>query len=561
MLSVRVRPDGTYAVTLGPAPRLFWLRTERPLRLGQLIELRPEDAERISVSSSGNNLVVIEGGSLRVIADPFARRVVAPEWLHKVRMAMRTPLFAHQQEGAGWLASRLSERKGAILADQPGLGKTRQGYAALLAARLLPAIVVCPANLKRQWAREATVAAVPLQVSIVRGNEGPVKPAHIVIANYDILASRERELMQLGAKCIIFDEVHTLKEPHPEPTHRAAVATRIAHRIGCAIGMTGTPVLNRPEELWRILHIIDPKEWPRYSAFRDRYCVLDEEDPTWRKSDDYIITSHGVAARIDELRARIGPLILRRLKSDVLKTLPPKQRRSVVVRLEEAYMRHYMAAERDVVAWIRATRSDAAANRAAGRGRAMVKLTMLRHIAALGKLHGARKYLQQWFAHERRPIVVFGFHVDVLEGVLRIGRGLGLRTVGIDGDSTERQRQLAVDRFNSGFADLFLAPIRSAGVGLNLQYRCRDAMFLERTWVPGELNQAEDRVHRLGSIGQVTVTYLDAHGTVDEHMAHVLVAKQRLIDGVVDEQPQNARAMVQETIDEVLERMSRSVAA
>jgi SWI/SNF-related matrix-associated actin-dependent regulator 1 of chromatin subfamily A len=236
-----------------------------------------------------------------------------------------------------------------------------------------------------------------------------------------------------------------------------------------------------------------------------------------------------------------------------------KQCQQVLISLDPFDMKNYKAAEKDVVAWLRSVSTNARAQSAA-RGQAVVKLTMLRRIAAVGKLrHALRGYLTAWFANQKRPLIVFGFHKQVLFGAERICQQLGLSVAKIQGKDTGAQRQAAVDRFTAGNVDVFLAPIRSAGVGLNLQ-TASDVLFLERVWTPALLTQAEDRVYRLGQTRPVTITYLDAVGTVDEYLGQVLSEKQRLIDHVIEGKTID-RDKIIETIDEVLARLAASQAA
>lgn len=552
VVRVRQRDDGTYAVTLGMAPHVYWLLADRPPKVGQLLLVQ---ARARSSAIEGGMLTVLEGGSLQVVPDLFARRLVLPQWAKACRAAATPPLFVHQIEGAAWLAERLSQGQGAILADSPGLGKTLQALVAVAAARRLPCIVVAPASVKRDWYNSVQQLRGDYKAHLIGRGAGEVGATHFAIVNYDLLRRREPQLARIGARSIIFDEAHLLKAHAPPPTHRAAVSTRLAHRVGCPLLLTGTPILNRAQELWRLLHIVDRAAWPSFTDFCKDFCTADEEgdeDP-----GRTVVTHHGEASRLDELHTRLGPVVLRRLKRDVLKTLPAKVRRSVRVSLDEVALAHYQAAERDVVAWLAHQGTGLAALRAA-RGKALVKMTALRKIAALGKLRGPLgRYLAAWFAAERRPLVIFGYHQTVIRGALAICGRMGLRCSSISGKDTGAVRARAVAAFNGGLADVFVAPIRSAGVGLNLQRRCRDVLFVERDWTPALLNQAEDRCHRLGSIGQVSVTYLDAEGTVDQHLAAVLDAKQRLIDSVVDDDDRasDGRGQTVETIEAVMTRL------
>jgi SNF2 family DNA or RNA helicase len=554
VVSVRPRGDDTFGVTLGPGPNVFWFRTSTPPKLGEYVHIEDADAKRMRVGDTSNVVTMLEGGDLTVLPDPFARRVVEVSWVKRAHEIMRRPLMPYQAEGAGWLAWRLATGRGSILGDDPGLGKTTQVLSAIASVGATPAIVCCPPSVKHNWAREARHLKPQLKVAVINGGSGVIPSAHVVVVNYAILKAREAQLVRLGAKTIIFDEAHLLKEPTPTSSHRAAVATRIAKRIGRPILMTGTVLLNRPQEMWRLLHILDPREWSSYQDFKRRYCNSPDEE---EKKLKLIITKHGQAKRIDELRALAAPYLLRRQSGRVLKTqLPPKTRRRVMVPLEEVDRKHYAAAEKDVVAWLRGFAGDARAMKAK-RGQAVVKLNMLRRIAAVGKLRRAvGDYLRAWFEEEGRPLVVFAYHKQVLTGVNEICRSMGLKISRIEGKDTDKKRQEAVDRFQGGATDVFIAPIKSAGVGINLQ-RGSDILCLERLWTPALMNQAEGRCHRLGQSNPVLVTYLDAHGTVDEHIARVLEAKQRLIDTVVDDAPArpDRKQLAIETIDEVIARV------
>ena len=550
--SVRLRARGSYAVTIAlGSRRLGWMLTTKALRYGQLVEVIPAGTQTRPLDG-GAELTLIEGGALRIVRDAFARRVVARASVERVRAAMRRPLYAYQAEGAAWISERLKQGRGAILADEPGLGKTVQVLAALIALGATPFIVVAPSSAKMAWSREARYAAAHLRVHEVSGLSGPLPRAHGYVLNYDILRAREEQLERLAARCLVLDEAHSIKEPEPGRQHRAAVATRLGKRIGRVVMLTGSPLLNRAHEWWRLLHLADDKEWPDYVEFRERYCLRPADDDPCPGTS--LVTSHGEVHRIEELQTLSDKVVLRRLKSDLLKQLPAKRRRSVLCQLDPYDRAHYDVAEKNVVAWLKRVRSDVAA-RAAAKNEALVKLTMLRHIAAVGKLRRALPgYLSHWYRSQRAPLVIFAYHSDVIRGVTGICRRLGLRTSGITGKTPAPRRAVEVDRFTLGEADVFIAPIGAAGVSLDLQVAAH-CLFLERVWTPSLTNQAEDRLHRIGQSRLVEVTYLDAARTVDQYVARVTMAKQRLIDRVIDDVSEDdARRETQETLEGVLNR-------
>jgi len=553
VISVRRLPDGSYGILVGPGPDVYWIVSSRSISLGQRLEIRADSVVTKPATRQGTpgTVTVVDGGDVRLLAEPFHRRAVAPQWLQRCQLVMKRKLFDYQLEGAAWLAERLSKGVGAIMGDSAGLGKTTQVVAALCAARTIPVLVCCPASLKHHWAREFQYARYNLDVRVVRGSKRALPKAHVLVLNYDLLSYRFPELYDLKSRAILFDEGHALKEPMPSPEHRAMLATRLAHKIGPAVILTGSPVLNRPEELWRLLNIVSPHDWPSFTEYHERYCVVNEEDDL----ADAIVTSRSAANNVEELRMRVAPVMLRRLKSDVLKDLPEKSRRSVLVDVPEPERTAYEEAARDVVEWLRKLSGDRAAM-AAQRNRAMVRLTHLRHLAARGKLREAiPEYLGGWFGRgDPRPLVVFAYHRDIIAGVHEICRHLGVRRTGITGDMPDYRRYAAQQAFQAGEADVFIAPVRSAGVGLNLQ-RASDVLMLERDWTPSLMAQAEDRCHRIGSNKPVTITYLDAANTIDQHLAYILDDKRRIIDAIVDGKQEEGEHEQLRTLDEVIDLM------
>lgn len=551
VVNVRPRGDGRYAVTLVCGERAYaWRVHEEPLKLGSLVDVTGASVRRYDHAGGKEATVsVLEGGRLEVVPDKYTRRYVHPLWQKAAQRATSRRLYPHQLEGAGWVAERLSARQGCLLADDQGLGKTIQVLCGLLVAHALPAIVVCPSSLKLNWEREVNYLRVPLRTTILDGRTGPIEPAHVVILNYELLRTRESQLMRLGSRCIVFDEAQELKNPDAAASHRASVATRLSRAIGLRVLMTGTPMPNRPQELWRLLHIVSPHAWPDFENFRQRYCLAPEEEEL--RPGRELVTTHGRVYHLDELRVRMAPMVLRRLKTEVLDELPPKRRRSIAVELSATDRQHYDRARDDMLAWLRSI--GRIVPRSSEHGQALVKLTLLRKLAAIGKLRSAiPDYLHRYFAGGAEPLVIFGFHKVVRRGTRAICERMGLRVGGIGSQDPPERRQRSIDRLDAGELDVFLAPIKAAGVGINLQ-SASHMLFLERLYVPSAMVQAEDRCHRIGQTRPVHIDYLDAIDTVDEQIAAVLAAKQRLIDAVVDD----AEKVDADAADEVIRAMTR----
>jgi len=550
---LKVRPlddSNVFAVTIGPPPDLFWFYATAPPKLGQRLKVSGKviESSTIGTGTLSGTVTQLGDASHELLQEQYAARFVPPVWAQRVQAVMERRLYAYQAVGAGWMASRIATGSGAILGDDPGLGKSAQAVAALCATNSFPAVVVCPNSLKPHWAREFVYALDSPEVFIISRKRGRLRQADVYIINYELLRDREEQLVALNPRIYVFDEAQALKNPHASGKHRAAVATRLVRRTRGAILLSGTPIENRPVELWRLLHLADHREWDSFANYKRRYC----QPRKGHEEGKFVRTTAGRVERLDELHAAIDPYMLRRLKHQVLTDLPSKSRRIVLVRLADADMAHYRRAQKSVVQWLRSLGQERRAENAA-RAESLTQLTMLRRIAAIGKLRSVvPQYLHMWFtrnAHE--PLVIFGYHRDVMLGLWTLCRRMGVRVAGIGGGEDIEKRQRQVEAFQEGMADVFLAPIMTAGVGLNLQ-RASEALFVERIWKPGLMVQAEDRIHRIGQKKPVTITYLDAEDTVDEHVSAVLSAKQRLINAVIDDGAEALRI-----VDEVVARMTR----
>lgn len=563
VVAVRPRADGSFGVTVGPGPRLYWYVTAAPPKLGTEVTLLAKalSTQAIAFKGQKGELTVLGSVAVQSVAPAYATRVVAPEWKKRVQQAVRKPLYRYQIEGAAWLASQLAAGKGSILGDDMGLGKSIQTVAALCATRMFPAIIVCPTSAKINWAREELANANrPLSVSVVSKRHGPIDPADVIVINQDLLPARVEQLLSLGARTIVLDEAQNFKHPKPGPRHRATAATRLATWIGRPILLTGTPIFNRIRDFWRLLHIASPSDWPSYEDFVERYCRAppDDEAPS---NQTNIVTSYGRVEYLEELHTRVEPVLLRRLKHEVLPDLPPKSMRKIIVQLDELDMNVYRQAQADIVHWIRDQQHGDVRAKAASRAQTIVKLTTLRHLAVQFKMRRTiPEYLEQWFDRETiEPLVVFGYHKDIILSIYHeCVRLLGADRVSIIGsaDKAER-RQAAVDAFNDGRTDVFIAPVKCAGVALNLQTRASDILFVERLWEPTMMQQAIDRCHRIGQLRPVTATFIDAADTIDEYIADLNEAKETLISHALDD----SQAAVEEAIqgvDALVDRFQRA---
>jgi hypothetical protein len=429
-----------------------------------------------------------------------------------------------------WAAVRYAlESRRTFLADEQGLGKTVEALATLEADGAFPAVVVCPASMKLVWQREADKWLPHRSVAVVNGR-APVPPhGDITILNYDIAAAHGAALARRRPRALVIDEAHYCKNPHAKRTH---AVRRLAESIpadGLKLALTGTPVLNHPEELIPQLRIIgrlnDFGSGARFA--REFEGQSSEERLHWH------------------LRRR-G--FVRRLKSEVLPQLPPK--RQVVVPIALTNESEYRLAETDVIAWLRSQPLDLAqldARIAATlRAERLAQLTALQRLAANGKLAGAMTWIADFLA-SGEPLVVFARHVEVQHAVIRRFPG----ALHLLGDDSLPHREQSITAFQAPDGPpLIVCATRAAAQGITLT-RASNVCFLELEWTPAMHDQAEDRCHRIGQRDAVTAWYLLAAETIDETMAALIQRKREIVAAVTDGRQRTDESLLDGVVKEL----------
>ncbi len=411
-----------------------------------------------------------------------------------------------------------------FLADEQGLGKTIQALAALEADAAFPAVVVCPASLKLNWEREAARWLPHRSRTVVSGRGGAIAPADLTILNYEIVEAHGDTLRRRRPRALVVDESHLVKNPRAQ---RTKAVRRLADAIGpdgLRVALTGTPVMNRPDELIAQLRVLDRlKDFGSGARFSQRFRTgpRSEERLHWH------LRRHCFA---------------RRLKSEVLPQLPAKRRTVLPVALTNAD--EYAVAERDVIEWLRSLPLDLdeldAKVAAARRAERLAQLNALKQLAARGKLAAAISWIADFLASEE-PLVVFAHHQEIQEAVL--GRFPdALHLLGRDGAGA---RDAAIRAFQEPDGPhLLVCSTAVASQGITLT-RATNVCFLELEWSPAIHDQAEDRVHRIGQRDAVTAWYLLAAETIDETMARLIERKRDLVAAVTDGRERDDEPLVE----------------
>lgn len=447
----------------------------------------------------------------------------------------------HQIDGIRWLGAA----GGAILADQPGLGKTLTSIGALEA----PAVVVCPAVMKAEWADEVAKWRPELTTAVVAGTKpldaSAYTSADVLIINYDIVNAHETALLdahqQRPFRTIIADEAHNLKTLEVKQSRgkllysgsrRAETVALLCRAIPRRYLLSATPVLNRPIELFPLLHMVDPMTWSDYVEYGKRYCAGFLEQVVGYGGKRISAWNFDGASDVAHLHSRLSAYMLRRTK-DIL-NLPPKTRQTIEVAMPKDIASEYMATANALSGWVDQMGGPAVVSKKK-RAEQLAKLTALRGIAARGKVAAATRWILEQQDKQQGPLVVMAHHsatIDGLEQALLAARP-ALRIGRIVGGQSEKKRKADKEAFQAGKLDVILCSIMAAGVGLTLT-RAAETLFVERSFRPMDLVQAEDRIHRIGQTRPCTITYMDARGTIDQLMAKILLKKTSTIAGVIE---------------------------
>lgn len=435
--------------------------------------------------------------------------------------ALAAGLYAHQVEGIAFLLGR----QRAILADDMGLGKTRQSVLAMRQARPEgPYLVVCPAAVKTNWAREIELVLSAAEVAIVGPAPAPA-PGYTgwVVINYDILA--KHPLAEYPWSGLVFDEAHYLKN-YRSQRHRLSLDLVKAVGDETVVHLlTGTPLTSRPRDLFPLLQLARHALGRSFVSFAKRYCDGYKGDYGW--------VADG-ASNIEELTVQLHGIMLRRTKAEVL-DLPPKIRSWLAVEVASRVARQMSEAVMELLHTIsRRGQAELAdeteAERRSRQGWIMGQLTTARHRLASAKVRSTIPFVENAL-EQGEKVLVFSCY---LAPVNTLRKHFGPKAVAITGEVPASERQQLADRFQEDDSvQVLAAQIAAGGVGLNLT-AARQVVFNDLDWVPVNHWQAEDRAYRIGQQQAVNVTYMVGSGTIDEFVKTVLETKSALIDQLVE---------------------------
>ena len=451
------------------------------------------------------------------------------EKLNKVNPSkqFKGKLLNFQKEGLDFL---LKSSGNALLADEMGLGKTVQTLAYLSTEKqAFPTLVIAPLVTLRNWQREIEKfmkkksrngrllgSAVPSSTLIRKGKSADIGKFDFYIINYELLEKRLDDLSKLNIRSIICDEVQNLRSKTTKKY--AAVKKLVAlNSVKYRIGLSGTPIYNHGSEIWPIVDILRPGLLGNFKEFCEYFCYVNDKGKA-------IVLENKRESLREELCRHV---MLRRKKSDVLKELKDKVRYKEFIDSDSTYYNK----ELDKI-WKKLETEQKEAktefDKSASYQRA---IQSERQVAGVAKLPHVINFVKNIMEIDE-SVVVFCHH-RAIHDLLHQSLSEYL-PASIIGGQSDNLRQSQIDMFQEGKTKLMIAGLRAGNVGINLT-RAKYVIFAELDWSPAIHRQAEDRLHRIGQKNTVFAYYLIGNGTLDDHVAKILVDKSYEIDAVLDQ--------------------------
>jgi len=400
-----------------------------------------------------------------------------------------------------------------------GLGKTIQAICALNEIYANSVLIVCPASIKLNWQDELDLwLKGDLKVYVTQKRSAIIpKDANIIVVNYDIISHSNiyYQLRDRTYDAIICDEAHYLKTMGTARTKAMLNSKGLIRKGKYKWLLTGTPVLNRPMELYAILKVlahecIKPYDsWPKFAY---RFCGAFH--------DQYGFNTRG-ASHLDDLNTRLKPFMLRRMKKDVLPELPDKILQIIP-----------LTPKGEIVKWLDAeSKMPSDVKKRYEENADLGAMAEIRQGIGLAKLEQCYEHIDEALRCQQK-IVVFAYHRNVID--LLLSKYRNMLPVCVRGGMTSQKKYNAEQTFKMNpYCRMFIGNIEAAGIGLNLQVASH-VIFVEYDWVPGKIAQAVDRLHRIGQKDTVVAQFLIVKGSLDETMMGSAIYKARNIKRILE---------------------------
>jgi SWI/SNF-related matrix-associated actin-dependent regulator of chromatin subfamily A-like protein 1 len=466
--------------------------------------------KRWKLPATDDNTAMLTKHGWQFIGDAYQKRI-DPAKVKQFQPVGDTYKFpkglASFQEDA--IRFAISRHPASLIALPMGSGKgtLAAAYCGMVAKKV---IIICPATIKEQWARELKKWAGFRSV-ILEGRtpyDVPFSNVQAIIVNYEIVYAWER-FIRNKADYIVVDECQRIANPTTKQT-KAIVS--LCRKSPNRLFLSGTPAKNRPRELFTVLNLIDPNLFSDRYAFYNRYC---DPKPGYQGRMTYDGSTNA-----NELHQIMAPYMFRRSKAEILPHLPKKHK--VIYSFDVQKSRSYEKAEKELLASIQKHGKDR---------NSLLEKTYLEAYAL--KSEAIFEKIDEWLEENpEEKLVIMAYHTVPVEEIYERYKAIAVK---VSGSTPTKQRQSLVDQFqNDRRTRVFVGQMLAAGVGLTLT-AARTMMFVELWYVPGDMAQAEDRTHRFSSTGDtVEYIYFVAAHTVEDKMMKAVEQKSQWLGEVMD---------------------------
>lgn len=437
----------------------------------------------------------------------------------------------------------LIAHKKALLADDQGLGKTIQVAGLINEVQPERILIICPASLKHNWEYELNTwcdvpSNCPYNIEIVDGGKHKFvnhKNKFVRIVNYE-LCHKLQDKIGDDYDLVVLDEVHYLKNCTAKRTQAILGGDGIARRSERVVAISGTPVENRPIELWPMVASIFRKYWPidlmSYRDYGEFFCAAyDEQVRVYDRKRGGVryVKEFNVrgSSNLDTLNGLLRErFMLRRLKRDVLPQLPSKQYSVIDIAMSQTEKRQIGGLIRQEDEYAEnVLRSIETGQRLPP----MEDMASVRQELGLMKIPFATDFAKQ-ILDSGESVILFVYHTAVAEALAENLKDYGVSM--IIGKTPSKKRQQNVTEFQSGKNKVFVGNLIAAGTGLTLT-KAHNVVFVESSWVPGQNEQAVDRAHRISQDKKVHAYFLTWYGSMDAQILRTSINKQKNINRIM----------------------------
>ncbi|MEW8955435.1 SNF2 helicase associated domain-containing protein [Clostridium sp.] len=457
-------------------------------------------------------------------------------------------LRPYQKVGYKWFKTLSSYGFGGVLADEMGLGKTIQTIAFVISSKEeYPSLIICPTSLVYNWKEEFEKFAENAKIVIVEGNRNQreevwktYKDHDVVITSYPLIRRDIDFIEDMNFNYVILDEAQNIKN-FTSQNAKAVKAIKAKNRFA----LTGTPVENHLSELWSIFDFVMPGYLLNHSKFLSLY--------------ETAIVKHENKHTLEDLKKRISPFILRRLKKDVISELPPKIEKTLSLNMDSTqkniYASYVTMFKKEIKEEINLYGFEKSKIKILG------ALTRLRQICCdpssfidtysgeSAKINALIDLINNAIEGGHK-ILVFSQFVTVLKNISSRLNKEEVNHLYLDGSISSKDRMALVKEFNEGEDKVFLISLKAGGSGLNLT-SADIVIHFDPWWNPAIESQATDRAHRIGQKNTVEVIKLITKGTIEEKILKIQQEKQNIINSIMDSEDLDKNVLRNMSIEDI----------